>query len=97
MPPSSASLERLARLAGNAPRRPADVRMLARFAANSDCRLAALGFAARVDFDQLLRGTHFEAPFGQSPFAFRRGTRFEGKLRENGYAPMLDLLRTRLG
>jgi hypothetical protein len=95
--PSNASLQRLARLASKAPRRPADVRMLARFAANGDCRLATLGFAARVDFDRLLRGTRFEAPFGQSPFAFRRGTRFEGRLHENGYAPLLDLFRTHLG
>jgi hypothetical protein len=50
-----------------------------------------------VDFDRLLAGTRFEAPFGQSPFAFRRGTRFEGRLREDAYAPMLDLLGTHLG
>src|SRR5262245_20344356 len=90
-------VQRLEALAGKAPRRAADVRTLARFAANSDCRLAVVGFAARVNLDRLLEGTRFEAPFGQSAFAFRRGTRFEGRLRENGYAPMLDLLRAHLG
>jgi len=68
------------------------VRTLAKYAANSSCRLATLGFAARVDFDKLLAGTRFAAPFGQSPFAFRRGNRFEETLRENGHAPLLGLL-----
>jgi hypothetical protein len=97
MPSQSDPLQRLETLAGKAPRRAADVRALARFAATSECRLAAVGFAARVDFDRLLEGTRFEAPFGQSPFAFRRGNRFEGRLRANAYAPMLGLLQAHLG
>lgn len=68
------------------------MRSLARFAGNTDCNLATLGFTARVDFDQLMVGTKFEVPYGQSPFAFRRGDRFEERLRENGYTRMLDVL-----
>lgn len=73
------------------------MRALAKLAANSDCKLAALGFAARVDFDTMLDQTPFEVPYGQSPFAFRRGLRFEASLRERGYAPVFDLLHAHLG
>lgn len=84
--------DRLTALRGTAPRRSANVRELARFAANNACQLANVGFASRVDFDRLLRKTRFEAPFGQSPFAFRRGHRFEEMLRQDGHAPLLGLL-----
>ncbi len=97
MPPTISGIDRLERLRGTAPKRNPNVRALARYAANSACRLAALGFAARVDFDQLLLGTKFAGPFGQSPFAFRRGNRFEERLRENAYAPLLGLLGDTLG
>src|SRR5215472_2768856 len=92
----SPGLERVEKLAGDAPKRPANVRTLARFAATSECRLATLGFAARVDFDKLLEKTAYAVPFGQSPFAFRRGTRFEDRLRADGHAQLLDLLREHL-
>lgn len=92
-----AARRRIEALAGGAKKRSADVRALARFAANSGCRLATLGFVARVDFDQLLVGTRLEAPYGQSPFAFRRGLRFEERLRADGHRPMLELLRDHLG
>lgn len=88
---------RLDVLAGSAPRRSPNVRALARFAANVECTLATVGFAARVDFDQLLVGTRFEVPFGQSPFAFLRGNRFEERLRDKGHEPLLSLFRDKLG
>jgi hypothetical protein len=75
----------------------ANVRALARFAANASCPTAVLGFAARVDFDTLLAGTRFEPAFGQSPFAFRRGNTFERRLRRNHHEPLLALLETHLG
>ena len=90
------NLARLAVLAGNAKRRSANVRELARFAANSTCPLAAAGFATRVDFDHLLQGTDLAAPYGQSPFAFRRGNTFEELLRKDGHAPLLGLLKDNL-
>jgi hypothetical protein len=73
------------------------VRTLAKYAANSECALAAVGFAARVDFDRLLAKTRFEAPYGQSPFAFRRGNLFEERLRKNDHAPTLQLFKEHLG
>lgn len=70
---------------GRASKQSTNVRALARFASNSTCQTAQLGFAARVDFDTLLLGTKFEAPFGQSPFAINRGNQFEERLRANDY------------
>jgi len=94
---SDAKAVRLRALAADARERRPDVRALARFAANAECNMASLGFAARVDFDRLLEKTTFEVPFGQSPFAFRRGKTFEERLREDGYAPVFTLLREQLG
>jgi hypothetical protein len=91
------SVPRLEAIAGNAPRRSPTVKVLASFAGHADCRLASVGMAARIDFDQLLAGTAFAVPFGQSPFAFARGTAFERSLSRNGYGPVLALLRERLG
>ncbi len=96
-PSTTAASNHLSALAAGAPSRRPNVRSLAMFAANSTCRLATLGFAARVDFDTILAGTRYQAPYGQSPFAFRRGNRFEEGLRQDGHAPMLGLLRDALG
>lgn len=82
---------------GPAPRRSPNVRVLAAFAQNTDCRLATLGFAAGVDFDRLLKGTRFQPAFGQSPFAFARGLAFEKMLRDADYALTVGLLRGPLG
>jgi hypothetical protein len=87
----------LEEIRGGAPRRSPTVRVLAAYAQHTDCKLAALGFAAGVDFDHLLTGTQFQPPFGQSPFAFARGLAFENLLRENRYAAALELLRGLLG
>jgi hypothetical protein len=70
--------------------------VLATYAQHTDCNLASLGFSAGVDFDQLLKGTTLEAPFGQSPFSYSRGLAFERILRDRNYAPTLELLRTHL-
>jgi hypothetical protein len=87
----------LTALRSDAPQRQPNVRVLAAFAEHADCNLASRGFALGVDFDQLLAGTDFAVPVGQSPFAFARGTRFEQSLREGGYGPLLDLLRRQMG
>src|SRR5262244_353729 len=88
---------RMAEIRGTSPLRSPTVRVLAAFAQNTDCPLATLGFAAGVDFDRLLIGTRFRAPFGQSPFAIQRGLAFEKILRDNDYALTLGLLRGPLG
>ncbi len=90
---SATTEDRLDKLRGKSKRQSTNVRALARFAANSSCTLARVGFAARVDFDYLLEGTRLQAPFGQSPFAFRRGNQFEDRLRADGHAPLLALLQ----
>ncbi|MCI0458973.1 MAG: hypothetical protein L0Z62_18600 [Gemmataceae bacterium] len=91
---TSTDLERrLDEIRGGAPRRSPTVRALAGYAQHTDCKLAALGFAASVNFDRLLAGTRFQVPFGQSPFAIGRGLAFEKMLRDNGYATTLELLR----
>jgi hypothetical protein len=72
------------------------VRVLASYSGHTDCNLATLGFAARVDFDRLLDGTRYQAPFGQSPFAFSRGLMFERMIQDHGYAATLNLLRTKM-
>jgi hypothetical protein len=88
------ALERLRELRGDAHERRPNVRALAAFAANSQCSLATVGFAARVDFDRLLVGTQYAVPFGQSPFAFRRGNTFEERLRgkDQKHGPIFDLI-----
>ena len=88
---------RLAAIRASAPLRSPTVRALSAYAEHSECNLAALGFAASVDFDRLLAGTQYEAPFGQSPFAFSRGLVFERIIADRGYASTLELLRTTMG
>lgn len=91
------SSQRLQSIVHDAPERRPNVRTLARFASNTQCRLASLGFIGRVDFDKLLDGTSLAVPFGQSPFALRRGTQFEERLRKDGHRPILQLLSEGLG
>jgi hypothetical protein len=88
---------RLAAIRASAPSRSPTVRALTAYAEHSECNLATLGFAASVDFDRLLAGTQYEAPFGQSPFAFSRGLAFERIVADRGYAKTLELLRTKMG
>lgn len=88
---------RIESLTRGAPRRSPTVRVLAAFSEHADCNLASLGFATGVDFEKLLTGTGFEAPFGQSPFAFGRGLAFERLVADSGYAATLDLLRETMG
>ena len=92
-----ATAKRLDAIRGSSPRRSPNVRVLADFSQNTDCRLATLGFAAGVDFGNLLRGTSFQSAFTHSPFAVTRGLSFENMLRENNYALTLDLVRGPLG
>jgi len=89
--------KRLAEIRADAAPRSPTVRVLAAYANHADCNLAALGFAARVDFDKLLEGTPYQVQFGQSPFAFSRGIAFERMVSARDYAETLNLLRTTMG
>lgn len=98
LPHTADPLERrLAAIRGGGKRVSPSVRVLAAYARHTDCPLATLGFAAGVDFDRLLAGTALASPFGQSPFAINRGLAFERRLRADGHALALQLLRDPLG
>lgn len=85
------------------PRRAPTVAALSSYAEHATCPTASVAFAAGVDTDHVLDGTTFASPFGQSPYAFARGTRFERLVKEDQgegvcrYGPLLGLLRERLG
>jgi hypothetical protein len=53
--------------------------------------------AAGVDKEALAGGAGFPARFGQSPFAIARGTAFEARVKADGCAELLRLLRGVLG
>ncbi|WP_441245999.1 hypothetical protein [Kitasatospora sp. McL0602] len=89
--------QRLAELRGPAPQRSLDARALAALAANPGCRRRAVLDAAGVDKAAVAQRLGRPAPFGQSPFAIARGNVFEFRLKENGYAALLEPLRRRLG
>jgi hypothetical protein len=84
---------RIAEIRGGSPSQSPSVRVLAAYSQHTDCNLATLGISAGINFDRLLAGTQFQAPFGQSPFAFRRGLSFEKLLRADSYAATLAVLR----
>ncbi|MFF0298305.1 hypothetical protein ACFYS8_30875 [Kitasatospora sp. NPDC004615] len=94
---ASPSLRRLSELRGPAPQRSLDARALAALAANPGCRRRALLDAAGVDKTALADRLGRPAPFGQSPFAIRRGLQFESRLKRDGYAVLLQPLRRLLG
>lgn len=89
--------KRLSELRGRAPQRSLDARALAALAANPGCRRRSLLDAAGVDKGAVARQLGRPAPFGQSPFALARGNVFESRLKENGYAALLEPLRRHLG
>ncbi|WP_104816205.1 hypothetical protein [Kitasatospora sp. MMS16-BH015] len=88
--------QRLAVLRGPAPQRSLDARALAALAANPGCRRRAVLDAVGVDKAAVAQRLGRPAPFGQSPFAISRGNVFERRLKENGYAALLEPLRRHL-
>ncbi len=95
--PAEPLAQRLAELRGPAPQRSLNARALAALAANPGCRRRAVLDAAGVDKAALAARLGRPAPFGRSPFALARGVVFEARLKENGYAALLEPLRHRLG
>jgi hypothetical protein len=79
------------------------VAALAAFTEVAECPTARAAFTQGVDLDRLLAGTGYDAAFGQSEYAFARGTRFEAIVKGDrgsgvcSYGPMLELLRDELG
>jgi len=78
------------------------VSRLAGYSSHGQCPMAGLAFAEGVDLDKLLAGTPLAAAFGQSGFAFARGTTFEARVKDDQgdghcrYGPLLELLREHL-
>jgi hypothetical protein len=87
----------LERIRGGAPAANPNVRRLAGFASVHECPTAAVAFAARVDTNRALKGTPYQMPFGQSPFAIGRGYAFEKLLRQHGHAELRAVLREGTG
>src|SRR5215216_3358958 len=70
--------EKLARRwRGTAPSAGNNSREVAKYIATGRCPTRGLCLAAGVSTDRLLRGTRYEVPFGQSPFAIQRGRKVE--------------------
>ncbi|MFE6749085.1 hypothetical protein ACFVGM_24785 [Kitasatospora purpeofusca] len=95
--PAEPLAQRLAELRGPAPQRSLNARALAALAANPGCHRRAVLDAAGVDKTALAARLGRPAPFGRSPLALARGVVFEARLKENGYAALLEPLRSRLG
>ena len=88
---------RLAQLRGpTAPTRH-NARTIAALTSNPGCARRALLDTAGVDKEALARHIGYPAPFGQSRFAITRGNAFEARVKEDGCAELLRLLREVLG
>lgn len=88
---------RLDRLRGRAMPVNHNARTIAALAANPGCPRRALMDAAGVDKQKVAAHVGYPAPFGQSRFAITRGETFEARLKDNGAAQLLTLLRDHLG
>ncbi|MEU9453743.1 hypothetical protein [Streptomyces sp. NPDC048277] len=100
MPPQTrgtALRHRLAELRGPAvPAKALDARALAALAANPGCRRRAILDGAGVDKTALAGALGAPSAFGQSQFALTRGNAFEAKVKADGGAELLRLVRKHL-
>ncbi|MGW1626714.1 hypothetical protein [Streptomyces sp. NPDC002172] len=88
---------RLAELRGPAvPAKALDARALAALAANPGCRRRAILDGAGVDKSALAGALGSPSAFGQSQFALTRGNAFEAKVKADGGAELLRLVRAHL-
>lgn len=78
---------------GGAPTAGNNSREVAKYVATGRCPTRGLCLAAGVSTDRLLRGTRYEVPFGQSPFAIQRGR----KVEEVARAKDAEAIRLRAG
>lgn len=88
---------RLARLRGPAVPTRHNARTIAALTSNPGCARRALLDTAGVDKEALAAHIGDPAPFGQSRFAITRGNAFEARVKEDGCAELLRLLRDVLG
>ncbi|MFE3162703.1 hypothetical protein [Streptomyces sp. NPDC059224] len=87
----------LAELRGpDVPAKALDARALAALAANPGCRRRAILDGAGVDKTALASALGAPSAFGQSQFALTRGNAFEAKVKADGGAELLRLVRKHL-
>src|SRR5215475_7697487 len=84
---------RLDRLRGRAMPVNHNARTISALAANPGCPRRALLDAAAVNKQHIAAHIGYPAPFGQSAFAIVRGNAFEARVKDNGAAELLTLLR----
>ncbi|MFG2270032.1 hypothetical protein ACGFNY_09695 [Streptomyces chartreusis] len=88
---------RLAELRGpDVPAKALDARALAALAANPGCKRRALLDGAGVNKAALAGALGSPSAFGQSQFALTRGNAFEAKVKADGGAELLRLVREKL-
>lgn len=83
----------LGQLRGQLPERRASARSTAALLDNPACVRRSVMDAANIDLNKA--GELLGAPpkFGQSPFALGQGNRFERRVKDGGYALLVDVLR----
>ncbi|QWV93424.1 hypothetical protein KP004_20045 [Geomonas oryzisoli] len=89
--------DQIAKVRGDASEKTPTVRVLATAMSHSDCTFARLALAARTDLDHMCKDTYYSVDFGQDPQAFQRGEMFEFRVKDNGYAGLIQLLREKAG
>ncbi|NUP78873.1 MAG: hypothetical protein HOV96_15145, partial [Nonomuraea sp.] len=88
---------RLAELRGpDVPAKALDARALAALAANPGCKRRAILDGAGVNKAALAGALGSPSAFGQSQFALTRGNAFEAKVKADGGAELLRLVREKL-
>ncbi|MFC5217365.1 hypothetical protein [Streptomyces coerulescens] len=88
---------RLAELRGpDVPAKALDARALAALAANPGCKRRAILDGAGVNKTALASALGSPSAFGQSQFALTRGNAFEAKVKADGGAELLRLVREKL-
>lgn len=88
--------DRLDRLRGRTRPKPHTARTISALAANPGCARRALLDASGADKEKVAARAGYPVPFGQSEFAIARGNAFEARVKENGAAQLLALLRDHL-
>lgn len=79
------------------PPRRHNARTIAALTSNPGCARRAVLDAAGVDKAALAKAVDFPAAYGQSQFAITRGNAFEARMKADGCAELLRLLRDTLG
>ncbi len=88
---------RLAEIRGPVAARRHNARTIAALTSNPGCQRRAVLDAAGIDKTALAKAVDFPAAYGQSQFAITRGNAFEARMKADGCAELLRLLRETLG